>query len=99
MKNIVIIATTIGLFFSCKETATKQESPAGHKDGMSIKPVIKKDFGSTVFASKKDLSCGMPLTAGLEDTAHYKGKIYGFCSAECKQDFIANAAIYVKKGN
>ncbi len=32
----------------------------------------------------KDLFCGMALKAGVGDTAHYKGKVYGFCSKECK---------------
>jgi YHS domain-containing protein len=37
--------------------------------------------------SKKDLVCGMPASAGIADTAHYKGKVYGFCSKECKDEF------------
>jgi len=39
--------------------------------------------------NKKDFNCGMPLTAGIGDTAHYKGKVYGFCSKECKDAFLA----------
>ena len=27
--------------------------------------------------NKKDPSCGMPITAGIEDTVHYNGKVYG----------------------
>ena len=38
--------------------------------------------------NKKDPSCGMPVTAGIEDTVHYNGKVYGFCSDECKQIFL-----------
>ena len=100
MKYILIIVITAGLFASCKESANKQNTskqvvPVMHKDTTSA-IAVKKDFGSVVFASKKDLSCGMPLTAELEDTVHYKGKIYGFCSAECKADFVKNAAAYVK---
>jgi YHS domain-containing protein len=41
--------------------------------------------------NKKDPSCGMPLTAGIGDTVHYNGKVYGFCSDECKQIFLKNA--------
>lgn len=47
------------------------------------------------FDNKKDFSCGMPLTAGVGDTAQYKGKVYGFCSKECKDDFKKNPASYV----
>ena len=95
MKNHLVIITLIILFAACKETASKQVAPVQHKDTTTI-AIAKKDFSNIVFASKKDLSCGMPLTAGLEDSVHYKGKIYGFCSAECKADFIKNAAVYVK---
>lgn len=48
----------------------------------------KKLFANIQFASKKDTSCGMPLSAGVEDTVHLKNKIYGFCSKECKDDFV-----------
>ncbi|MDR3716831.1 MAG: YHS domain-containing protein [Puia sp.] len=44
------------------------------------------------FAIPKDPSCGMPLTAGLEDTLRYKGKLYGFCSKECKEAFLKDPA-------
>lgn len=38
--------------------------------------------------NKKDPSCGMPVTAGINDTAHYKEKVLGFCSKECKDAFL-----------
>lgn len=38
--------------------------------------------------NKKDPSCGMPVTAGISDTAHYKEKVLGFCSKECKDAFL-----------
>ena len=46
------------------------------------------DFSAIHFASKKDTSCGMPLSAGLEDTVQMNNKVYGFCSKECKDDFV-----------
>jgi YHS domain-containing protein len=39
----------------------------------------------------------MPLTAGLEDTTRYKGKLYGFCSRECKEEFLKNPEGYSAK--
>ena len=56
----------------------------------------KKDLKNFVLDSKKDLSCGMPISAGLEDTAHYRGKLYGFCSKECKDAFLKNPTAYLK---
>jgi YHS domain-containing protein len=37
--------------------------------------------------NKKDPTCGMPVTAGISDTAHYKDKVIGFCSSGCKDEF------------
>jgi len=47
--------------------------------------------------NKKDFICNMPLTAGIGDTANYKGKIYGFCSKECKKEFEKNPTAYIAK--
>jgi YHS domain-containing protein len=40
--------------------------------------------------NKKDPTCGMPMTAGISDTAHYDNKVLGFCSAGCKEEFLKN---------
>ncbi len=60
------------------------ESAAGTAD--SAKP----KFTTAMVDNKKDPSCGMPVSAGIADTAHFKGKVYGFCSAECKSIFLKN---------
>lgn len=54
--------------------------------------VVDTALSRLSYASKKDPSCGMPLKAGLLDTTTYKGKLYGFCSKECKQDFMTDPA-------
>ena len=40
--------------------------------------------------NKKDPTCGMPVTAGISDTAHYGNKVVGFCSLGCKEAFLKN---------
>ncbi len=40
--------------------------------------------------NKKDPICGMPVTAGISDTAHYDNKVLGFCAAGCKEEFLKN---------
>ena len=40
--------------------------------------------------NKKDPTCGMPVTAGISDTAHYDNKVLGFCAAGCKEEFLKN---------
>ena len=96
MKSIIVIIIATIVFISCKQNAGKQPAPVAAKDSTAT-IVVKKDFSKVQFASKKDLSCGMPLSAGLEDTVHYKGNIYGFCSPECKADFVKNVKTYVKE--
>lgn len=49
------------------------------------------------FDYTKDPACGMPLKAGLKDTAHYKGKLYGFCSKECKDEFIKSPESFLAR--
>jgi len=45
-------------------------------------------FSAAMVDNKRDPSCGMPVSAGIGDTAHYKGKVLGFCSKECKDEFL-----------
>jgi len=56
----------------------------------------KPKFTAAMVDNKKDPSCGMPVTAGIEDTVHYNGKVYGFCSEECKNAFLKNPVAMVK---
>lgn len=93
MKYLFFTQVLAILFLSCKETTSAKPV---QQESMPVTS-HKKDFSGVVFAVKKDLSCGMPLTAGLTDTAVYQGKYYGFCSPECKADFEKNAAAYIKK--
>jgi YHS domain-containing protein len=51
---------------------------------------VRKKYTADMVDNKKDPSCGMPMAAGIEDTVHYMGKVYGFCSDECKQIFLKN---------
>jgi len=45
--------------------------------------------------NKKDPSCGMPTKGHVADTTTYQGKLYGFCSSECKAEFLKNPAAHV----
>lgn len=58
----------------------------------------KKDaFANVKFDLAKDPACNMPISAGVEDTAHYKDKVYGFCSKECKEEFLKDPESYLAK--
>jgi len=47
-------------------------------------------FPVSMVNNKKDPTCGMPVTAGISDTAHYEKNVLGFCSVECKNEFLKN---------
>lgn len=58
---------------------------------------VKEQVASSAIklADTRDLVCGMPVKAGVEDTTLYKGKIYGFCAKECKEEFVKDPRQYL----
>jgi len=88
------LVTLLAGLISCSDASEKQKEtePAATKadSSMELKPANR--FESVIFASQKDTICGMPLTAGVEDTMHVDGKIYGFCAPECKEEFSKQIA-------
>lgn len=54
----------------------------------SITNAYISKFSPAMVDNKRDPSCGMPVAAGIEDTVHYKNKVLGFCSKECKDGFL-----------
>lgn len=93
MKKIFLSILVASVLFSCNDTKTTEDKPAVTEEkkeeahSMDMKSEAK-DFSGVQFASQKDTICGMPLTAGVADTAVVDGKIYGFCSTECKDSFL-----------
>lgn len=79
--------------FACNQPAQKQETPK--KETTMVKDTPKVELKKLVFGSKTDLVCGMPVSAGVHDTMTYKGKLYGFCAKECKDEFIKEPNQYL----
>jgi YHS domain-containing protein len=73
---------------AAKETVVKT-SPAAEMS-MADQP-----FKNVKFDNTNDFVCGCPLAAGVGDSVHYRGKVYGFCSKECKDKFLMNPAQYI----
>jgi hypothetical protein len=91
----ITLSIAVIAMISCNDqTSISAKTKGMHTDVA----VVKKDFSKIQFASKLDYSCFMPLTAGLEDTAIVNGKVYGFCSKECKDEFMKDAVANVKAG-
>jgi YHS domain-containing protein len=58
--------------------------------------VATKTYDIALIDNKKDPTCGMPTSAGVSDTAHYQNKVIGFCSTECKNEFLKNPIANIK---
>jgi YHS domain-containing protein len=85
-KFIVILIAAAA--FGCNQPKATEPEKKMETTMAPAKDTAANALAKLEYASKKDLSCGMPISAGLSDTATYKGKLYGFCSAECKADFL-----------
>ena len=91
------IKTSLGLMAFCgsiflmacgNETASSTTTMDSTVTLAAEDSVISYDI--SLVNNKKDPTCGMPVTAGISDTAHYDNKVLGFCSAGCKEEFLKN---------
>jgi len=94
-KKLIIAVIASQLLLSCAgKNEQKEAAEPMHEHGTSA--VTEKNlYKDVVFDSKQDFACGMPISAGVSDTAHYKNKVYGFCSKECKDEFVKNPTNYI----
>ncbi len=98
MKKILPLFASVFFLVSCKNNEKVEPKAEIKKDtvvAIAAKPV---DFKSIAIDYKKDPVCGMPITAGIEDTLLYKGKIIAFCSKGCKASFIEKPSGYTLTG-
>jgi len=94
-KRILSLIAASLIFISCHDEKKKEIAPVADHHPDSTMVTEKENYKDVVFDSDKDFICGMPVSAGVSDTAHYKGKVYGFCSKECKDEFNKNPSAYV----
>jgi len=85
-------ALVIAVFtFGCSQSNTSSDSKP---------PVEEKKINVSVsqLATNTDLSCGMKFSSDgqIGDTMTYNGKLYGFCSKECRDNFAADPSKFVK---
>lgn len=91
MKSKLILTALL----SVSLMACAQETPkVKHKKPASAS---KSNPKTVKFANAEDPICHMPTEADMKDTAVYKNKTYGFCSAYCKDEFKKNPEQYVQK--
>jgi len=88
MKKKIFRFTVVFVLVACNSNEKVEPNVEIKKDTFAAIAPKANDFKSIVIDYKKDPVCGMPITAGIEDTLLYKGKIIAFCSKECKASFI-----------
>ena len=94
-KVIGIILMASCMMVACNNVV-KEDKKMSEKE-------VKKDTLSEhtinpgLLVNKKDPVCEMPITAGVTDTVTYKGNLLGFCSEECKSEFMKKPEDYIAK--
>lgn len=74
------------VFVSCNNTEAPNQEVTDTTSQTNMEAAATS-FPVSMVNNKKDPTCGMPVTAGISDTAHYKDKVIGFCSSGCKDEF------------
>ncbi|MFC0777018.1 YHS domain-containing protein [Flavobacterium sp. HJSW_4] len=99
MKKILLIFSIITLLSCNKEV--KKAHPHDHPHSMESENMYKdpkNPLNKLAYASKLDFTCNMDVSKyGVSDTVTYKGKLYGFCSTVCKDDFMKKPDEYLAK--
>ncbi|HTR82331.1 MAG TPA: YHS domain-containing protein [Bacteroidota bacterium] len=83
------------LFGMLLTTACNQQNKSAGNETPAVSHAEKETYKDVKFDNANDLVCGMPLSEGIGDTAHYRGKVYGFCSKGCKEKFAADPTHYL----
>jgi YHS domain-containing protein len=91
MKKLTFIGWGISslLWISCGSSEPKKAT-IDSAVSMAQDTSAAMTYDITYVNNKKDPTCGMPVSAGISDTAHYDNKVIGFCSTECKNEFLKN---------
>ena len=89
ITSSLVLASLV--LFSCGTSNEKANagSAAAHQVS-TLDTTTEKTYAVSLVNNKKDPSCGMPVTAGISDTAHYEKLVLGFCFTECKNEFLKN---------
>ena len=101
MNKIVSFGLALSTFLisACgNKTTTKEEAAENsnkvadvkYESNTKMQDAEEKTYAVSLVNNKKDPTCGMPVTAGIHDTAHYEKYVVGFCSKECKDEFLKN---------
>lgn len=88
MKQIIVSASALLILAACAGNSNKTDAKKDSTATTNAPMAMQAKFTADMVDNQRDPSCGMPAKAGLEDTVHYKGYVIGFCSKECKDEFL-----------
>lgn len=94
MKKNIFIFIAVLFLAACSNNQKKTEevkAPAPMVETATEPAHYKPEM----VVNKKDFACGMPVSAGISDTCQIDGKAYGFCSPECKAEFLKDPKKYL----
>ena len=93
MKPIINLSISACILFlaACTNEPSNEEKAAAAKQ--KVDNAMKADKAAHMNIAglniqPEDPYCNMPITAGITDTATVRSKLYGFCSKECKEEFL-----------
>ena len=87
-NGLLILSMVI---LSCGQSNDKANAASSDTNQVAtMDTTTEKTYAVSLVNNKKDPTCGMPVTAGISDTAHYEKNVLGFCSVECKNEFLKN---------
>lgn len=89
-KSINFVAFSFSILLMACENNTEATTPTMDSTTNAVIADSVISYDISLVDNKKDPTCGMPVTAGISDTAHYEGKVIGFCAAGCKEEFLKN---------
>jgi YHS domain-containing protein len=96
----LILIGCVALACNQKPQTEKNEAEETRTDTLMTKTeTANAKYTIAMVDNKKDPNCGMPVTAGIADTVHYNGKVYGFCSEECKEAFLKDPVALAKNAD
>ena len=109
---LFILVLQMAFMMACKDKNAKppsdqdilgQVSRPGARDPQSTAGRLNQatsasaDQSALVWAGDIDPICSMKVERSVEDTAHYQGKIFGFCSESCKEKFQESPQKWAEK--
>jgi len=94
----MILAVAIALILSACDTNAVKDEAVLSPHAPNPNEFTGVNIKVSELATDKDLYCDMTVADGaIADTATIDGKIYGFCSAMCKEEVVADPEKYLSK--